>query len=213
MTARQYQKELDALIGGLTGTPTLLLHACCAPCSSYVLEYLARYFDITLFFYNPNITLKEEYVRRLGEVERLLAQMPLPRPVGLIRGEYDPERFLTLASGLEREPEGGARCGGCYGLRLEEAARLAAREGFEYFTSTLSISPYKNAQTLNQIGEQAAAAYGVRHLPCDFKKRGGYRRSVELSAQYGLYRQNYCGCVFSKQASERARMQAAQPFG
>lgn len=207
MNTRNYQKELDEIIAGLKQPPTLLLHACCAPCSSYVLEYLSKHFLITLFFYNPNITIPEEYRRRLEEVKRLVSLLPVQNPVRLIEGEYNPQEFLALAEGLEQEREGGSRCASCYELRLSKTAQLAAEMGFDYFTTTLSISPYKNAVKLNEIGERLAAIYGVKHLPSDFKKRGGYKRSVELSAQYGLYRQNFCGCIYSKAASERAEAQ------
>lgn len=207
MNTRNYQKELDEIIAGLKQPPTLLLHACCAPCSSYVLEYLSKHFLITLFFYNPNITIPEEYRRRLEEVKRLVSLLPVQNPVRLIEGEYNPQEFLALAEGLEQEREGGSRCASCYELRLSKTAQLAAEMGFDYFTTTLSISPYKNAVKLNEIGERLAAIYGVKHLPSDFKKRGGYKRSVELSAQYGLYRQNFCGCIYSKAASERAAAQ------
>lgn len=207
MNTRNYQKELDEIIAGLKQPPTLLLHACCAPCSSYVLEYLSKHFLITLFFYNPNITIPEEYRRRLEEVKRLVSLLPVQNPVRLIEGEYNPQEFLVLAEGLEQEREGGSRCASCYELRLSKTAQLASEMGFDYFTTTLSISPYKNAAKLNEIGERLAATYGVKHLPSDFKKRGGYKRSVELSAQYGLYRQNFCGCIYSKAASERAEAQ------
>ncbi len=204
MNSRNYQTELDGIIQGLAAPPTLLLHGCCAPCSSYVLEYLSQHFLITLYFYNPNITLQEEYTRRLEEVRRLVSVLPVKHPVTLLEGEYDPALFAALAQGKESEREGGTRCADCYDLRLAQTARLAAQGGFDYFTTTLSISPYKNAHKLNEIGERLAGTYGVRHLPCDFKKRGGYKRSVELSTQYGLYRQSYCGCVYSKDAAGRA---------
>lgn len=200
MNSRNYQTELDGIIQGLAAPPTLLLHGCCAPCSSYVLEYLSQHFLITLYFYNPNITLQEEYTRRLEEVRRLVSVLPVKHPVTLLEGEYDPALFAALAQGKESEREGGTRCADCYDLRLAQTARLAAQGGFDYFTTTLSISPYKNAYKLNEIGERLAGTYGVRHLPSDFKKRGGYKRSVELSAEYGLYRQDYCGCVYSMRA-------------
>lgn len=204
MNSRNYQSELDGIIKGLAAPPTLLLHGCCAPCSSYVLEYLSQHFSITLYFYNPNITLQEEYTRRLEEVRRLVSVLPVNHPVTLLEGAYDPALFAALAQGKESEREGGARCADCYDLRLAQTAQLAAQGGFDYFTTTLSISPYKNAHKLNEIGERLAGTYGVRHLPCDFKKRGGYKRSVELSARYGLYRQSYCGCVYSKDAAGHA---------
>ncbi len=220
---RNYQRELDAILAKLQGntggvgnpettgfkeavmhtetaahTPRLLLHSCCAPCSSYVLEYLADYFEITDFFYNPNITSEEEYRHRADELQRLIERMPLTHPVTFVEGPYDKAVFLEAVKGLENEPEGGERCFACYELRLREAAKLAAAGGYDYFTTTLSISPLKNAEKINEIGERLAAEYGVKHLPSDFKKRGGYQRSIELSREYELYRQNYCGCVFSR---------------
>lgn len=193
-----YQLQLDETLKGLAGkTPSLLLHACCAPCSSYVLEYLSEYFKITLFYYNPNISPDEEYQKRVAEVRRLISELPVKNPVTFREGKYDPERFFALARGMEQEPEGGARCMACYALRLEETALCAAAEKFDFFTTTLSISPYKNAEKLNEIGGALAKKYGVPYLFSDFKKKGGYQRSIELSRRYDLYRQNYCGCVFS----------------
>ena len=203
---RNYFKELEGLIAGLEGTvPKLLLHACCAPCSSAVLEYLAPHFRIYLLYYNPNIAPRAEYQKRLEELRRLLCEMPLPRPVELLPCEYRGEDFVRMARGLEAEPEGGARCMACYRLRLREAAIAARDHQMDYFTTTLSISPLKNARALNQIGEELAAEFGVRHLPSDFKKREGYKRSIELSRQYGLYRQDYCGCVYSRVQREQER--------
>lgn len=178
--------------------PSLLLHACCAPCSSYVLEYLAPLFEITLFFYNPNISPAEEHQMRENELRRLVREMGLSERVKIIVGNYEPERFQALAKDRENLPEGGARCRDCYRLRLSESARVAAEGGFDYFTTTLSISPHKNADWLNEIGTEEATAHGTKFLPSDFKKKNGYRRSCELSVEYGLYRQNYCGCVYSK---------------
>ena len=201
-----YQTKLDAILAQLENsgkTPSLLLHSCCAPCSSYVLEYLSPYFIITDFFYNPNISPAEEYHKRTRELQRLLTELPLKNPVTFVEGPYAPERFFTTARGHEDEDEGGARCFACYRLRLEEAAQEAQRRGCDYFTTTLSISPYKNAQKLNEIGEALAEQYGVAFLPSDFKKKEGYKRSIELSRVYHLYRQNYCGCIYSKLASER----------
>ena len=198
MNKRNYQKELDKIIEENKGRkPTLLLHSCCAPCSSYVLEYLSEYFDITLFFFNPNISPKEEYEKRVKEVERLLEEMPACRDVKFIEGRYDPREFLECASGLELEPEGGARCLKCFELRLREAAKKAKEIGLEYVCTTLTISPLKNADNLNRIGEEMAKEYGVKWLVSDFKKKEGYKRSIELSEEYNLFRQNYCGCVFS----------------
>lgn len=182
--------------------PTLLLHACCAPCSSYVLEYLSKVFDITLLFYNPNISPEEEYIFRENELRRLIGEMPLPSGISVISQKYDPDEFYSISNGLEDLAEGGERCKKCYRLRLSRAAKIASEGGFDYFTTTLSISPYKNAEWLNTIGSEEGALYNVRYLFSDFKKKNGYKRSCELSEQYGLYRQNYCGCEFSKKAAE-----------
>lgn len=201
MNQKNYQKELEKIIQKLESesrVPRLLLHSCCAPCSSYVLEYLSRYFDITVFYYNPNISPEEEYRKRTEELSRLIAELPALHPIHLEIGPYEPQKFYEMARGLEQEPEGGRRCFGCYRLRLEEAARMAKEGGYDYFTTTLTISPLKNAQKLNEIGEELGEFYQVSHLPSDFKKKNGYKRSVELSAQYHLYRQNYCGCVYSR---------------
>lgn len=210
MNKRNYQKELDKLIernqkeGKI---PRLFLHACCAPCSSYVMEYLSQYFEITIFFYNPNIAPVEEYSHRVAEIRRLIGEMEFVHPVTLVEGRYDPEEFYELAKGLEDVPEGGERCFRCYRLRMEEAAKLAKEGGYDYFTTTLSISPLKNAQKINEIGEELAEIYKVPHLTSDFKKKNGYKRSIELSHEHALYRQNYCGCVFSKkEAMDRERL-------
>ena len=208
MQKQNYQLMLDRELEALTRegrVPKLLLHSCCAPCSSYTLEYLSKYFEITLFYYNPNISPEEEFVKRTEELRRLLAEMPMSHPVSLIVGEYDPREFYDAVKGLEQEPEGGERCFVCYRLRLEKTARLASELGFEYFTTTLSISPYKNAEKLNEITSELGEIYKVRALPADLKKRGGYKRSIELSKQYSLYRQDYCGCIFSKQERELQR--------
>ncbi len=200
MNPRNYQKELDRVLEGLereAAVPRLLLHSCCAPCSSYVLEYLSRYFEITVLYYNPNIYPPEEFGKRLKEQQKLLADMEFVHPVRLVEGRFEPEAFYQAAKGLEQEPEGGKRCEACYELRLREAAREAAAGGYDWFATTLSISPLKSAQKLMEIGERLGREYGVPYLPSDFKKKNGYKRSVELSAQYGLYRQNYCGCVYS----------------
>ena len=179
--------------------PTLLLHSCCAPCSSYVLEYLSQYFAITVFYYNPNIYPEEEYDKRVREQQSFIRCFPAKHPISFVEGDFDQARFYEAVRGLEQEPEGGRRCEVCFRLRLEEAAKMAVQLGMDYFTTTLSISPLKNAQKLNEIGEELSEMYKIPHLPNDFKKKGGYKRSVELSAEYDLYRQNYCGCVFSKQ--------------
>ncbi len=200
---RNYDREMRAILGGLPPgeKPRLLLHACCGPCSSAVLEMLARYFQITLFYYNPNIAPEAEYQKRLGELERLVAEMPLESPVEFLSCEYDGEAFAAIARGLEDAPEGGPRCAKCFRLRLERTARAAAEGKFDFFTTTLTVSPLKNAPLLNAIGQAVGAEYGVRFLPSDFKKRDGYKRSIQLSREYGLYRQDYCGCVYS--AAER----------
>ena len=201
MNKRNYQKELDRLIENITKegkVPRLFLHSCCAPCSSYVLEYLSEYFKITVFFYNPNIDPESEYTKRILELQRLIGSMNLKYPVSFIAGQYDSDRFYEMAKGLENVKEGGERCFKCYELRLREAVEIAKEGEFEYFTTTLSISPHKNAQKLNEIGQRLGEEYGVEYLLSDFKKKNGYKRSIELSEEYGLYRQNYCGCVFSK---------------
>ena len=197
---RNYQKELEAVINNIKdrGFPRLLLHSCCAPCSSYCMEYLSEFFDITVFYFNPNIYPEEEYLNRVSEQKRLIEEMSFKRPVSFLAGEYEPGRFYEAAKGLENEPEGGARCEKCFILRLEETVALAKKEKFDCFTTTLSISPLKSAEKLNNIGEKLAEKYGVKFLNSDFKKRGGYQRSIELSKEYGLYRQDYCGCVFSR---------------
>jgi predicted adenine nucleotide alpha hydrolase (AANH) superfamily ATPase len=208
LNKRNYQKELDKLIerNQKEGkTPRLFLHACCAPCSSYVMEYLSQYFEITIFFYNPNIAPVEEYSHRVAEIRRLIGEMEFVHPVTLMEGRYDPKEFYEMAKGLEDVPEGGERCFRCYRLRMEEAAKLAKEGGYDYFTTTLSISPLKNAQKLNEIGERLAGEYGVAYLVSDFKKRNGYKRSTELSKIYGLYRQDYCGCIYSKNQREREK--------
>lgn len=201
MNKRNYQRELEKILAEIEKSgqvPRLFLHSCCAPCSSYVLEYLSSYFQITDFFYNPNISPKEEYVKRAEELKHLIDEMPFVHKPVFLEGDYCPEEFFKMAKGLENVPEGGERCFRCYRMRMEEAARLAAEGGYDYFTTTLSISPLKNAQKINEIGEELEKIYGVKHLPSDFKKKNGYKRSTELSGEYGLYRQNYCGCVFSK---------------
>lgn len=197
-----YQKELDEIIKSLGGAkPRLLLHACCAPCSSYCLEYLNKYFDVSLYFYNPNITDKEEFDKRYDELKRLVS-MTCPQ-VQIICPEYNKSEFLDKVKGMEELPEGGDRCTVCYALRLKSTIEYAEANGYDYFCSTLSISPYKNAQKLNDIGTKLAKDKRVKHLPNDFKKKGGYARSIELSKEYALYRQDYCGCEFSKRQRER----------
>ncbi|GEP62350.1 hypothetical protein CBE01nite_01180 [Clostridium beijerinckii] len=201
MNKINYQKELDYLIENLVKNeevPTLLLHSCCAPCSSYVLEYLSQYFKITIFFYNPNIYPMEEYTRRVAEQKGLISEMKVKNEIRFIEGKYDTESFYKLTKGLEEEKEGGVRCFNCYELRLNEAAIMAKEKGYDYFTTTLSISPHKNSAKLNEIGKSLSEEHDVKYLYSDFKKKEGYKRSIELSKQYKLYRQDYCGCVFSK---------------
>lgn len=197
---RNYQKEMERITKSFApgDKPRLLLHSCCAPCSSAVLETVAPYFALTVYYYNPNIAPREEYQKRVEEQKRLLLQMPLPGPVDFLEGPYEPDCFLQAVKGLEMVPEGGARCEICFRLRLRKAAEAAKEGSFDFFTTTLTVSPLKNAPLLNQIGEEMAAKYGVRWLPSDFKKKEGYKRSITLSHQYGLYRQDYCGCAFSK---------------
>ena len=204
---RNYQRELDALTASLgERTPRLLLHACCAPCSSGCLEYLSRFFSVTVLFYNPNIAPEEEFFKRAHELERFVAEFPARNPVSAVIDRYDPREFYDAVRGLESTGEGGARCEACFRLRLGRAAQYASENAFDYFCTTLTISPLKNAQLLNRVGEELSEIYSVECLPSDFKKKGGYARSVELSREYGLYRQNYCGCVFSqKEARERER--------
>ena len=199
-----YQKELDKLISNLQKekkVPKLLLHSCCAPCSSYVLEYLSDYFEITVFYYNPNIFPESEYTKRILEQQMLLQDMKVKYPVSFLAGGYERDRFYEITRGLEHLKEGGERCFKCYELRLEEAAKIAQEGEFDYFTTTLSISPLKNAGKLNEIGEECSKEYGIAYLYSDFKKKEGYKRSIELSQEYGLYRQDYCGCVYSKRDS------------
>lgn len=199
MNKINYQKETDSVIESLNGTvPTLLLHSCCAPCSSYTLEYLSRYFSITVFYFNPNISPKAEFDKRFAEQKRLIETLPSENKISLICGDYNYDEFLNVARGYESVPEGGERCFRCYRMRLEKTAELAKQNGFDYFCTTLSISPLKNSQKINEIGFNVAEKYGVKWLPSDFKKREGYKRSIELSRQYGLYRQEYCGCLYSK---------------
>ena len=204
-----YQKELDKILKRLEEegrVPTLLIHSCCAPCSSYVLEYLSRYFRITVLYYNPNIYPESEYTKRIIE-QQLIKDMRFQYPVSFLAGKYDKEKFYEMAKGMEHLKEGGARCMKCYELRLEEAAQQAAEGRFDYFTTTLSISPLKNSQKLNEIGVRVGKKYGVEYLVSDFKKRNGYKRSVELSEEYGLYRQDYCGCEFSMREREHREKQ------
>ncbi|MBQ6695488.1 MAG: epoxyqueuosine reductase QueH [Lachnospiraceae bacterium] len=212
MNQRNFQKELDKLLECLPkdgeAPQKLFLHSCCAPCSSYVLEYLSPHFQITVFYYNPNITASAEYFKRVEEQKRLIKELNTKEghyPIQVVEGDYRPEVFLERSKGLEDCPEGGERCFACYALRLEETAKRAKEAGADYYATTLTISPLKNAGKLNEIGEEMAKQYGVPWLPSDFKKKNGYKRSIELSAEYDLYRQDYCGCAFSKAERERQK--------
>lgn len=205
MNKRNFQAELDDIIKDNEAkgvVPTLLLHSCCAPCSSYTLEYLSQYFNITVYYYNPNIYPEEEFHKRVEEEKRLISELPTKHPVKMISGDYEPKEFYDIAKGLENVAEGGERCFRCYRLRLEKTAQLARDMGFDYFTTTLSISPLKRSEKINEIGDDVAKSYGVKFLPSDFKKRGGFLRSIQLSKDYNLYRQNYCGCIFSQRKNE-----------
>lgn len=197
MNKINYQKELDKILLNTNGQ-TLMLHSCCAPCSSYVLSYLNKYFKITVLYYNPNITDENEYKKRKAEQIRLISELPAENPIEIIDCDYEPDKFFKIAKGLENCPEGGERCFKCYELRLEKAAELAKKHNFDWFCTTLSISPLKNAQKINEIGNELSKKYGINFLPSDFKKKEGFKQSIELSKKYSLYRQNYCGCVYSK---------------
>ncbi len=202
MRSVNYQKEMEKELDRLQKEgkkPTLLLHSCCAPCSSYVLEALSAHFSITVLYFNPNISPAQEYEKRVKEQRRLIETAFGEKSVSFLEGRYDPASYYEAVKGLEHEPEGGERCFVCYEQRLREAARTAKEGGFDYFTTTLSISPMKNAAKLNEIGERLAKEYGVAYLFSDFKKKNGYQRSIALSREYGLYRQNFCGCVFSRE--------------
>lgn len=204
MNTRNYQKELDALIetnAAAGERPSLLLHVCCAPCASYVLEYLYAHFKITVAYYNPNITDEDEYRHRYAELRRYVAARNMDE-IRFADVEYCPDDFFAIAKGHEADREGGARCSLCFSQRLSYAAKLAKEGGFRYFATTLTISPLKNAEVLNAIGMKAGEAVGVEYLPSDFKKKNGYKRSIELCREYNLYRQNYCGCVFSQKEAE-----------
>ena len=193
-----YDKKMQDEIDSLTSVPKLLLHACCAPCSSACLKRLGDYFKITILYYNPNITLKDEYLKRLDEVKRFIKEFKVKYPIEIIDAKYDPEKFLKLTKGMENLPERGERCYICYKLRLEESLKIAEENNFDYFTTTLTLSPYKNTDWLNEIGEDISKNSKVKFLNSDFKKKNGYKESIELSKKYNLYRQDYCGCSYSK---------------
>lgn len=199
-----YQKITDEIIQDNIDkgiVPKLLLHSCCAPCSSYCIEYLNKYFDITLYFYNPNISCKEEFKKRANELNRLVNSMPLVNPLQVVIENYEPNEFYDIAKGLENEPERGKRCEQCFRLRLNHSVEYAQNNNFDYFTTTLSISPHKDATLLNEIGRELSNQYNIPYLFSDFKKKNGYKRSIELSTEYALYRQNYCGCIYSYKES------------
>ncbi len=204
---KNYQLELDKIIEqiDINNRPKLLLHACCGPCSSYVLEYLAKYFDITIYYYNPNIDTFDEFKKRINELNRLIETMPLANPVKLIEGKYNNEDFEKMVTGYENDDEGGPRCFKCYRMRLTETIKEAKKDNYDYFCTTLSISPYKNAEKLNEIGLELEKEYGIKYLVSDFKKKNGYKRSIELSSIYKLYRQDYCGCKYSKLQRDRKK--------
>ncbi len=205
MNKINYQKELEKILADVTSPQTLLLHSCCAPCSSYCLEYLCKYFVVTVFYYNPNISSDVEYRKRVAEQKKLIETYNREQkgyPIQIVEGDYEPKVFFEMTKGMEQCPEGGERCFGCFSLRLGETARRAIEGGYDYFATTLTISPLKNAEKINEIGAALAEEYGVAWLPSDFKKKDGYKRSVELSVQYDLYRQDYCGCAFSKAERE-----------
>lgn len=214
MLKRQnYQKMLDQTLSDrVTYGKKLMLHSCCAPCSSYVLVYLSRYFEITVFYYNPNITEHAEYQKRAQEQKRLIGELNKERvageerfPIHVLEGDYEPEEFCRIAQGHENDPEGGERCFACYALRLQKTAQEAACREYDFFTTTLTISPLKNADKLNEIGQKLGEKYGVAYLFSDFKKKNGYLTSIELSKKYHLYRQDYCGCVYSRQEREKQK--------
>lgn len=205
---RELEKKLDELAAADRLGERLLLHSCCAPCSSYCMEYLRKYFRITVFYYNPNISMEPEYIKRVEEQKRLIEAYNRQGcgyegyKIEILEGDYEPDKFFDIARGLENCPEGGSRCFLCYELRLKKTADAAREGGFPFFATTLTISPLKNAQKLNEIGKALEQEYNVEWLPSDFKKKNGYKRSIELSNEYGLYRQNYCGCIYSKTGKE-----------
>lgn len=195
---KNYHLIMNDIINNLEGKPKLLLHACCAPCTSYVLELLSNYFEITIFYYNPNMNDILEYDKRYNEFAKLLKGLNLEDKVNVIKPIYNNESFLKMAEPLANIKEGGVRCHNCYYLRLEESAKYALENGFDYFTTTLTVSPYKNAKLINEIGLELEEKYNIKYLPSDFKKNNGYKRSIELSKEFDLYRQNFCGCIYSK---------------
>jgi len=193
-----YDLEMEKQMSNLKEGDSLLLHACCAPCSTACLERVANFFKVTIFYYNPNITDESEYKKRIEEIKKLLTLINPKYKVELLEGDYDPNKFFDMAKGLENEPERGKRCYKCYEMRLEETAKIASKLGFNNFCTTLTLSPHKNANWINEIGEKLNKEYDSNYLYSDFKKKEGYKRSIELSKEYDLYRQDYCGCIYSK---------------
>ena len=193
-----YQLKLEELVKNLDYVPKLLLHSCCAPCSSRCIEFLSEYFDITVLYYNPNISPEEEYEKRKQEQIKFINEFKTKNKLDFMDIEYNYDDFLNIARGMENEKEGGPRCFKCYNLRLEKTAQVAKENNYDYFGTTLTVSPYKNSQVLNQIGEELSKKYDIKYLYSDFKKNEGYKRSIELSKVYNLYRQDYCGCIYSK---------------
>lgn len=193
-----YNLEMEKQMSNIEEGSSLLLHACCAPCSTACLERLADFFKVTIFYYNPNITLESEYKKRIEEIKKLITLIHPKYEVKLIEGNYDPKLFLDMAKGLEMEPERGKRCYKCYEMRLKETASIASKLGFKYFCTTLTLSPHKNSDWVNEIGKNLNDEYESNYLYSDFKKKEGYKRSIELSKIYNLYRQDYCGCIYSK---------------
>lgn len=200
---RNFQKEMDKILEkfDLENPPSILLHSCCAPCSSHVISYLSDFFNITVFYYNPNISELDEYNRRAKEQKRFIAEYMAKNPVKFMEGDHNPKEYFELIRGLEKAPEGGERCVKCYRMRLAETARIASEKGFDYFATTLSISPMKSSALINAIGSEVGGIYNAEYLLSDFKKKNGYKHSVELSKEYDLYRQDYCGCIFTKENS------------
>lgn len=203
-----YQKKLEEIINLIPKGkyPKLLLHACCAPCSSYCIEYLSHFFDITIYYYNPNIDSDEEFNKRANEIEKFIKEFKTRRKVNYVIENYNSSDYINAVKGFEKEKEGGKRCNICFRLRLEKAAKYASTNGFDYFTTTLSISPYKNSELLNEIGQDLESKYNIKYLYSDFKKNNGYKRSIELSHEYDLYRQDYCGCIYSKVERDNRKM-------
>lgn len=205
-----YDNTMQQQISTIKENKNLLLHACCAPCSSAVLERLSAIFNITILYYNPNITEEKEYNKRLEEIKNFVTKLNYNNPIKVIEGRYNIKEFFEISKGLEQEPERGKRCYECYKLRLEETAKIAEKLKFDYYATTLTLSPYKNANWINEIGENLSKKYKSIYLYSDFKKKNGYKRSIELSKEYNLYRQDYCGCIYSKVERENTRQNLTQ---